>query len=120
MESVRRLRVVDGRPCFRGRDDGELLGARWNVDRGDRILWFQRPVLCYATDVLSGTGLAAGIAWINSIGNLGGFFGPWYVGTLKDLTGGYAGGLYGLALFGLVASFVCAFLLHIPNRAPPV
>ena len=29
---------------------------------------------------LSGAGLAAGIAWINSIGNLGGFFGPWYVG----------------------------------------
>jgi ACS family tartrate transporter-like MFS transporter len=25
---------------------------------------------------LSGTGLAAGIAWINSLGNLGGFFGP--------------------------------------------
>src|SRR5262249_9176223 len=49
---------------------------------------------------LSGTGLAAGIAWINSIGNLGGFFGPWYVGALKDLTGSYAGGLYGLALFG--------------------
>jgi hypothetical protein len=35
---------------------------------------------------LSGAGLAAGIAWINSIGNLGGFFGPWYVGVMKDLT----------------------------------
>jgi hypothetical protein len=30
---------------------------------------------------LSGAGLAAGIAWINSIGNLGGFFGPWCVGV---------------------------------------
>ena len=30
---------------------------------------------------LSGAGLAAGIAWINSLGNLGGFFGPWYVGV---------------------------------------
>jgi len=49
---------------------------------------------------LSGAGLAAGIAWINSIGNLGGFFGPWYVGVMKDLTGSYAGGLYGLALLG--------------------
>jgi ACS family tartrate transporter-like MFS transporter len=64
---------------------------------------------------LSGTGLAAGIAWINSIGNLGGFFGPWYVGVMKDLTGSYAGGLYGLALLGLVAAIVCAFFLHIPN-----
>jgi MFS transporter, ACS family, tartrate transporter len=65
---------------------------------------------------LSGAGLAAGIAWINSIGNLGGFFGPWYVGVMKDLTGNYAGGLYGLALLGLIAAIVCALFLHIPNR----
>ena len=67
---------------------------------------------------LSGAGLAAGIAWINSIGNLGGFFGPWYVGAMKDLTGNYAGGLYGLALLGLIAAIVCALFLHIPNRIP--
>jgi ACS family tartrate transporter-like MFS transporter len=65
---------------------------------------------------LSGAGLAAGIAWINSLGNLGGFFGPWYVGAMKDLTGSYSGGLYGLALLGLVAAIVCALFLHIPNR----
>jgi ACS family tartrate transporter-like MFS transporter len=65
---------------------------------------------------LSGAGLAAGIAWINSLGNLGGFFGPWYVGVMKDMTGSYAGGLYGLALLGLVAAIVCALFLHIPNR----
>jgi len=74
---------------------------------------------------LSGAGLAAGIAWVNSIGNLGGFFGPWYVGVMKDLTGSYAGGLYGLALLGLVAAIVCALFLHIPSRtslaaAPPI
>jgi ACS family tartrate transporter-like MFS transporter len=68
---------------------------------------------------LSGAGLAAGIAWINSIGNLGGFFGPWYVGVMKDLTGSYSGGLYGLALLGLIAAIVCALFLHIPNRLPP-
>jgi MFS transporter, ACS family, tartrate transporter len=64
---------------------------------------------------LSGTGLAAGIAWINSLGNLGGFFGPWYVGVMKDLTGSFAGGLYGLALLGLLAAIVCALFLHIPR-----
>jgi ACS family tartrate transporter-like MFS transporter len=64
---------------------------------------------------LSGAGLAAGIAWINSIGNLGGFFGPWYVGVMKDLTGSYAGGLYGLALLGFIAALVCALALHIPR-----
>ena len=67
---------------------------------------------------LSGPALAAGIAWINSIGNLGGFFGPSYVGLMKDLTGGYAGGLYGLALLGLVAAIICALFLHIPKRIP--
>ena len=67
---------------------------------------------------LSGPALAAGIAWINSIGNLGGFFGPSYVGLMKDLTGGFAGGLYGLALLGLVAAIVCALFLHIPKRIP--
>jgi ACS family tartrate transporter-like MFS transporter len=65
---------------------------------------------------LSGTALAAGIAWINSIGNLGGFFGPWYVGAMRDLTGNFSGGLYGLALLGLISSIVCALFLHIPNR----
>jgi MFS transporter, ACS family, tartrate transporter len=67
---------------------------------------------------LSGTALAAGIAWINSIGNLGGFFGPWYVGAMRDLTGNFSGGLYGLALLGLIASIVCALFLYIPNRRP--
>ena len=72
---------------------------------------------------LTGMAAAGAIAWINSIGNLGGFFGSWYVGFMKDLTGSYAGGLYGLALFGLVSAFVCAFFLHIPDataaaRAP--
>ena len=72
---------------------------------------------------LTGMAAAGAIAWINSIGNLGGFFGSWYVGFMKDLTGSYAGGLYGLALFGLISAFVCAFFLHIPDpsrvaRAP--
>ena len=65
---------------------------------------------------LSGPALAAGIAWINSLGNLGGFFGPSYVGLMKDLTGSYAGGLYGLALLCFVSALVCALFLHIPNR----
>ena len=64
---------------------------------------------------LTGTAAAASIAWINSIGNLGGFFGPWYVGVVKDLTDSFAGGLSGLAFLCLISSFVCAFFLHIPD-----
>ena len=66
---------------------------------------------------LSGPALAAGIAWINSIGNLGGFFGPWWIGLMKDATGSFSGGLYGLALLTLVSSIVCALFLHIRDPA---
>ena len=49
------------------------------------------------------------IVILERIDNLGGFFGPSYVGLMKDLTGGYAGGLYGLASrLGLaVAAMLC-------------
>ena len=66
---------------------------------------------------LTGSGAAAAIAWINSIGNLGGFFGPWYVGAVKDATGSYAGGMYGLAVFSFIATMICALSLKIPNNA---
>lgn len=66
---------------------------------------------------LTGPAAAAAIAWINSIGNLGGFFGPWFVGFMKDATGSYTGGLYGLAFFGLFAAAITAFFLDIPMPA---
>jgi MFS transporter, ACS family, tartrate transporter len=69
---------------------------------------------------LTGPAAAAAIAWINSIGNLGGFFGPWYVGFMKDETGSYAGGLYGLALLGFIAAVVCAFFLNIRNTTEAI
>src|ERR1700740_1226483 len=37
-------------------------------------------------DMLSGTNAAAGIAWINSLGGLAGFFGPTIVGAVSDVT----------------------------------
>jgi nitrate/nitrite transporter NarK len=40
-----------------------------------------------ATGFLSGTAAAGGIALINSVGNLGGFVGPYLVGKFKDRTG---------------------------------
>ena len=64
---------------------------------------------------LTGSAAAASLAWINSIGNLGGFFGPWYVGLIKDATNSFSGGLYGLGLLGLIASMVAAFGLQITD-----
>jgi len=34
---------------------------------------------------------------------------------MKDATGSYTGGLYGLALFGFAAAAISAFYLDIPN-----
>src|SRR5260370_7761035 len=67
---------------------------------------------------LTGTAAAGAIAWINSLGNLGGFFGSWYVGFMKDLTGRYAGGLFGPALFRPNSPFLSPFFLHLPHPHP--
>lgn len=75
------------------------------------------PFWAMPSAFLTGPAAAAAIAAINSIGNLGGFFGPWYVGFVKDATGSYAGGLYGLALFGVLAAMVAAFFLDVPKVA---
>jgi sugar phosphate permease len=38
------------------------------------------------TAFVTGTAASAGIAWINSIGNLAGYLSPWLVGKIKDAT----------------------------------
>jgi ACS family tartrate transporter-like MFS transporter len=68
--------------------------------------------------LLTGTAAAAGIAWINSIGNVGGAIGPAIVGWIKDFTGSYSGGLYGLAVFTGISALVAAVALHIPRQVP--
>ncbi len=59
---------------------------------------------------LGGTAAAGGMALINSIANLGGFFGPAIVGKLKDMTGGYAAGMAVLSA-SLVISAVVILIL---------
>jgi MFS transporter, ACS family, tartrate transporter len=55
------------------------------------------PLWSMPTMFLSGSAAAAGIATINSIGNLGGFVGPAMIGWIKDLTGSFQGGLFFVA-----------------------
>lgn len=55
------------------------------------------PLWSMPTLFLSGSAAAAGIATINSIGNLGGFVGPTMIGWIKETTGSYLGGLYFVA-----------------------
>ena len=77
------------------------------------------PLWSMPTMFLSGPAAAAGIATINSIGNLGGFAGPWAIGWIKDLTGSFLGGLYMVAGL-LVLSAVLTLVLAGSQRAPSV
>jgi ACS family tartrate transporter-like MFS transporter len=55
---------------------------------------------------LTGTAAAGGIAMVNSIGNLGGYVGPFVVGWIKDATGSFEAGLYFLAASALLSGII--------------
>jgi ACS family tartrate transporter-like MFS transporter len=74
------------------------------------------PFWAMPTMILTGAAAAGGIAFINAFGNIGGAVGPAVVGWLKDTTGSYAGGLYGLAVFTGISAIIAAVGLHIPRR----
>jgi MFS family permease len=63
----------------------------------------------------SGASAAAAIALINSVGNLGGYIGPFVIGTLKSYTGTLSSGLYfltGVLCVGLVLTWIVYNLLE--------
>lgn len=62
---------------------------------------------------LRGTAAAGGIAVVNSVGNLGGFVGPFFVGYVRDTTGSFGGGLLALA-----ACLVLGAAIAVSLRAP--
>ena len=75
------------------------------------------PFWTLATSFVHGVGAAAGIALINSVGNIGGFIGPYGVGYLRDLTSGFS---LGLIAIGVVVIAGGALVLLVPesNSAP--
>jgi ACS family tartrate transporter-like MFS transporter len=63
--------------------------------------------------MLSGTAAAGGIALINALGNLGGFFGPYMFGLIKDAAGGsFAYGLMAIALGPIMSAAIVLALGH--------
>jgi nitrate/nitrite transporter NarK len=76
------------------------------------------------TAALRGASAAAGIAAINSIGNLAGFLSPYLIGVAKDATGSATAGLYVIAvflLFGAVLVIIAtrtAITAPVPRPAP--
>lgn len=72
------------------------------------------PFWAMATSQMAGLSAAAGIAVINSLANLGGYYGPDIIGLFRTVNGGFRGGL--LAIGGTVAlSGVTAVIVGRPR-----
>jgi len=56
------------------------------------------PFWAMPASMLTGTAAAAGIAVINSVGNLGGFFGPYIIGLARTEGAGFRGGMSLIAI----------------------
>jgi MFS transporter, ACS family, tartrate transporter len=56
------------------------------------------PFWAMATSRMSGLSAAAGIAVINSLANLGGYFGPDIIGLFRSSNGGFRGGFVAIAI----------------------
>lgn len=68
------------------------------------------------TSFLSGAAAAGGIAMINSIGNLGGYFGPDLIGAIRQANGGDATAAF---LVLSVAGLICAVLTFLIGSPRP-
>ncbi len=74
------------------------------------------PFWTLPTQFLRGTAAAGGIAIVNSVGNIGGFVGPFLVGWVRDATGGFAAGLLMLATMLAVGALVTLMLPRLEPR----
>jgi ACS family tartrate transporter-like MFS transporter len=79
------------------------------------IYSFYGPFFSLPSEFLTGFSAASGIALINSIGNLGGFVGPYAIGAIVARTGSLSGGLavIGISLF---ASATLLLFLNIERK----
>jgi MFS transporter, ACS family, tartrate transporter len=64
------------------------------------------PFWSLPTAFLGGTAAAGGVALINSIGNVGGFVGPYIIGYIKQTTQSFTSGMLVLAGTLLIAGFL--------------
>ena len=71
----------------------------------------------YPTTFLSGAAAAGALGMINSVGNLGGFLGPYLTGWVRQTTGSFAAALLYLAL-SLAAAGLLILTLEKAPRVP--
>ena len=73
------------------------------------------PFWGMSSALFSGTAAATAIAFINSVGNLGGFVGPYIIGLVRTSTGGFKGGLL-LVAAALGVSATLVLTVNLPER----
>jgi len=76
------------------------------------------PFWAMATSRMEGLSAAAGIALVNSLANLGGFFGPYIIGFFRSENGGFRGGLLAIAAVLVVSGAVALLLGAGQTRSP--
>jgi MFS transporter, ACS family, tartrate transporter len=76
------------------------------------------PLWAISTAFLSGRAAAAGIAAMNTIGIIGGFVGPYWMGFAKDLTGNYQHGLILTAPAMLLGAAIMLYLRRDTEPSP--
>lgn len=78
------------------------------------------PFWTLPSGVLTGAALATGLAFINSIGQVGGLVTPYAIGLLKDATNSYQAALLGLAGIAFTACVIALVLRRFaPHQAEP-
>ena len=78
------------------------------------------PFFSLLPTFVQGAAAAGTIALINSIGNIGGFFGPTMIGWLKDKTGSFTSGMVGLAGMLALAGAIALLLPLLERRSEDV
>jgi ACS family tartrate transporter-like MFS transporter len=76
----------------------------------------QGPQLSIPPIFLKGKSMAAGIAAMNTIGMIGGFVGPYWMGLAKDLTGNYQRGLLTLTVPSAIAAAIILWMRHTSQK----
>lgn len=87
-------------PGLTGSHDGSLVLFRLAASGIAPTFW---PL---PTAMLTGSAAAGGIALINSVGNLGGFLGPYAMGLVRDATGSFPLGLLAIAMGSVIGGLV--------------
>jgi ACS family tartrate transporter-like MFS transporter len=74
------------------------------------------PFWAMPSKLLSGSAAAAGIALVNSVGNLGSGFGPYWIGHLRNASGSFRAGLLSVATILFLAAVVVLIASRVPSR----